>query len=304
MPFKIEKTLLEYGVSFDLCEYEDSCIEIEYNELCLYIEQKDSKEILSEDKDIIFSVKDRRCYINDKNIGKKYMSDKIKTLFGLLFMLNNLNNKLPRILIEIRDYLIKCNLDIISNQDDGRTNSMLDEDYIIKILEESPFNSKIKRMPIRWWYDIKVYNEDRDEWIPVNIKSTTMTTADNIGNFAVCVQAYTNVVLDLDKCYSNGEMSRVLFECLKSDNINKDINKDYYFLVINKCNTSDIIINSILGLNNITFNINNIPFQVKWNNNKKYLIYTIYEKVEMFKKLFKKNCYSWREEFISNMRSL
>ncbi len=45
--------------------------------------------------------------------------------------------------------------------------------------------------------------------------------------------------------------------------------KDYYFLVINK-NNKNIIINSVKGLNILTPNLNNIPYQVYWNKNKKF----------------------------------
>ena len=41
---------------------------------------------------------------------------------------------------------------------------------------------------------------------------------------------------------------------------NKNNKKDYYFIVMNKTDASDIIVNSVKGLSVLTPNINNLPF--------------------------------------------
>ena len=46
------------------------------------------------------------------------------------------------------------------------------------------------------WYDIAVY-DNIFEWIPVNIKTTTTQTHDNIGNLTLCVYAYTDEKINL-----------------------------------------------------------------------------------------------------------
>jgi len=65
--------------------------------------------------------------------------------------------------------------------------------------------------------------------------------------------------------YENGKMSNILYNKLKNKEYNKNNKKDYYFIILNKTNTDDIIINSIKGLTILTPNINNLPFQVCWN---------------------------------------
>ena len=65
--------------------------------------------------------------------------------------------------------------------------------------------------------------------------------------------------------YENGKMSNILYNKLKNKEYNKNNKKDYYFIILNKTNTDDIIINSIKGLIILTPNINNLPFQVCWN---------------------------------------
>ena len=120
-----------------------------------------------------------------------------------------------------------------SNQnEDGRINSCFDENKIIELLVEN-FGGKIKKPKIRMWYDFLVFDYLYG-WLPVNIKTTTTKTSDNTGNLAMCVYAYTNYFLDLDKPYTNGNMSNLFFDELKNKKYNKYNKKDYYFLVLNK----------------------------------------------------------------------
>ena len=43
--------------------------------------------------------------------------------------------------------------------------------------------------------------------------------------------------------------------------------RDYWFLVIDKRNTSRVVVNSIRGLTIASRNLNNLPFQINWNHN-------------------------------------
>lgn len=80
--------------------------------------------------------------------------------------------------------------------------------------------------------------------------------------------------------------------------------KDYYFIVINKENTNDIIVNSCKGIATITPNINNLPFQVCWNKNRKFIYRPIKHVISDFIKGIKKSKPSWKESFLSNIRSI
>ena len=142
--------------------------------------------------------------------------------------------------------------------------------------------------------------------MPVNIKSTITLSSDNTGNLAMCVYAYTDMVLELDneKTYSNGKMSEILFQKLKNKEYNKSSKKDYYFIVLNKQKKSDIIINSVKGLTSLTPNINNLPYQVCWNKNRLFIYENINKRIEMFIRCLKKPKPSWKETFMMNIRSL
>jgi hypothetical protein len=139
--------------------------------------------------------------------------------------------------------------------------------------------------------------------LPVNIKTTT-TTSDNTGNLAMCVYSYTDEKLDLNKLYNNSEMSKIFFNKLKNKEYNKIYKKDYFFIVLNKTTHFDVIINSVLGLAHLTPNIKNLPFQVKWNDNKEYKYDIINNKIKMFIGSLNKTKPSWKKNFMSNIRTI
>ena len=209
---------------------------------------------------------------------------------------------LPLIMYQIKKYLKLQSLKFSTQNKDGRINSCIDEGEVIKILVEK-FGEKIKKPKIRMWYDILAFDYMYG-WIPINIKSTTTITSDNTGNLAMCVYAYTNEILDIHKSYANGKMSNILFNKLKNKEYNTNNKKDYYFIVLNKTNTSDIIVNSVKGLSLLTPNINNLPFQVCWNKNRKFEYENINKKIQLFINCLQKPKASWKETFMSNIRTL
>jgi hypothetical protein len=190
-----------------------------------------------------------------------------------------------------------------SNQnEDGRINSCLDETEITKILENKFGDRILKQKKKRWWYDILALDY-KYGWIPINIKTSTTLTSDNTSNLAMCVYAYTDEVMDVHNTnYNNGKMSNILFNKLKNKKYNKNNKKDYYFLVLNKTNPKDIIVNSVKGLTVLTPNINNLPFQVCWNENRKFKHEHVSKNVKLFVDSLKKPKPSWKETFMTNVR--
>ena len=219
---------------------------------------------------------------------------------GCIFRLK----QLPLIMYKIQKYLISNSFKFSDKNEDGRVNSSIDEDEIIKLLVEK-FGNKIKKPKIRMWYDILVF-DFMYAWIPVNIKTTTTLTSDNTGNLAMCVYAYTDELLDIynGKSYENNKMSILLFNLLKNKKYNTSNKKDYYFIVLNKTNSSDIIINSVKGLTILTPNINNLPFQVNWNKNRIFKYENINKKIKLFITCLQKSQLSWKEIFMKNIRTL
>lgn len=214
---------------------------------------------------------------------------------------------LPLIMYKLKNYLKLQVIQFSSHNEDGRINSCMDEEVIIKLLIEK-FGKKIKKPIIRMWYDILAF-DNMYGWIPVNIKTTTTITSDNTGNLAMCVYAYTNVsnpILDIhrDKSYENGKMANILFEELKNKRFSTNAKKDYYFLVLNKTDNTDIIVNSVKGLTILTPNINNLPFQVCWDKNRVFKYENINKKVKLFIDCLQKPKPSWKETFMLKVRTL
>ena len=209
---------------------------------------------------------------------------------------------MPLIMYKMKRYLTLQKVQFSVQNQDGRINSCSDENKIIKLLLLK-FGDKIKKPKIRMWYDILAF-DFRYGWIPINIKTTTTLTSDNTGNLAMCVYAYTDEMLNLHKKYDNGKMSEILFTKLKNKKYNLNNKKDYYFITLNKTNSSDIIINSLKGLTILTPNINNLPFQVNWSKNRKFKYENIGKKIKLFLDCLKQPKPSWKETFMSNIRKL
>jgi len=212
--------------------------------------------------------------------------------------------RLPLIMNKLKAHLLKSNLIFAKENEDGRINSCIDEDVIIRLLVEK-FETRIIKPKIRMWYDILAY-DNYYGWIPINIKTTTTKTSDNTGNLAMCVYAYTNEELDLQKesSYNNGKMSKILFDKIKNGEFNKKPKKDYYFLVLDKENNENIIINSVKGLVTLTPNINNLPFQVIWCKNRRFKYDSIKNKIRLFIYCLQNPEPSWKETFLNNMRTI
>jgi hypothetical protein len=122
----------------------------------------------------------------------------------------------------------------------------------------------------------------------------------------MCVYAYTDAILDIHRefTYENGKMSEILFTKLKNKEYNRNNKKDYYFIVLNKTNATDVIVNSLKGLSVLTPNINNLPFQVCWNKNRTFKYDNIHSRVKLFVECLQRPRPSWKERFMSDIRTL
>ena len=136
--------------------------------------------------------------------------------------------RLPAILYYVQSVLLQEKMIFSKETADGRINSCMDENTVLTFLQSKLGPEKISIPQKRMWYDMSLKDEVAG-WIPVNIKTTTMNTSDNTGNLAMCVQAYTDMELDLDKTCENGKMSDILIRCLREGRYNRKENKDYYF---------------------------------------------------------------------------
>jgi len=167
---------------------------------------------------------------------------------------------IPKILEDIKNYLINNKLNLSNGSRDGRINSAVNENAILSHIK-SKYNDIIKTPKMRDWYDFSI--EKDGEFYPINIKITDTTHADNLNCKLGIYYALSGNLPPFDN-----EVSWIDYFYKLHQAINEN-DKDYYFLVINKKNATDIFVNGLKTLNQLQPNGNNLPFQCKWNINRK-----------------------------------
>lgn len=163
----------------------------------------------------------------------------------------------PPELTEVVSFLNACRVSCCSEHEDGRVNSIKDEDQIISLLEGRFDRGNIKRPKIRDWWDVKIYGH------PVQIKSSNFAkkAADNFSSKAAILYALTCLPEDKVTVQKWEEFEEAL---LKFSDVEND--RDYYIIVFNKSDGT-FYLNSLKSLTKLTSNGNNLPFQIRWIDN-------------------------------------
>ena len=151
------------------------------------------------------------------------------------------------------------NLTSTDSNDDGRINSLLDEEYNLK--NASKVFDDLEIYPPRRFADFKLFN-------PFNWKSTNTNTADNCSDKLSIVYSFCGVdEKDLIK-YQGWKKFWAKVAEFKDYTAEQfeEIYRPYYFLIQNKI-TGKVFINELSTLTKLTPNGNNLPFQIKWDDN-------------------------------------
>ena len=161
----------------------------------------------------------------------------------------------PTELIEAVEYLNTQSIVVSENHEDGRVNSIDDEDTIIDLLVEK-FGDNIETPPPRCWWDVKVFG------YPLNIKSSKFgNAADNFSSKAAILYALTDLPEEEVTCTSWKSFQNKL-----QMNSSQEKPRDYYIIVLDKT-TNKVYLQSLKSLQKLTSNGNNLPFQIKWKDN-------------------------------------
>ncbi len=159
----------------------------------------------------------------------------------------------PKELVEAVEYLNTLTIAVSENHEDGRVNSIDDEDTIIDLLIEK-YEDNIEKPPARCWWDVKIFG------YPLNIKSSKFgSAADNFSSKAAILYTLTNLPEDKVSVPSWKKFQDALEKA-------EDGNRDYYIIVLNKV-SGLVYLQSLRSLNKLTSNGNNLPFQIKWKEN-------------------------------------
>ncbi|MGL2352480.1 restriction endonuclease [Helicobacter pylori] len=162
----------------------------------------------------------------------------------------------PTQLNEIAEFLRTNPYNLSQPLQDGRLNSSVNEEEILNTIKG---NFPIQLPRAREWWDFSF--EENKIFYPVNIKTTTTKTADNLN----CKLGIYYALCGLLPEFNNEIAWEKYFHKLHKD-LGTNTNRDYYFLIINKNDPKDVFINSLKGIQ--TLQPNNLPFQCKWDNNR------------------------------------
>ena len=161
----------------------------------------------------------------------------------------------PTELVEAVEYLNSLTIAVSENHEDGRVNSIDDEDTVIDLLIEK-YGDNVEKPPARCWWDLKLFG------YPLNFKSSKFgSAADNFSSKAAILYALTNIPEEEVTCSSWKQFQNKLKE-----NSSQQTPRDYYIIVLNKV-TGVVYLQSLKSLNKLTSNGNNLPFQIKWKDN-------------------------------------
>ncbi|MFP6031369.1 restriction endonuclease [Helicobacter pylori] len=164
---------------------------------------------------------------------------------------------IPTQLNKIAEFLKTNPYNLSQPLQDGRLNSSVNEEEILNIIKHFP----IQLPKAREWWDFSF--KKNDIFYPVNIKTTTTKTADNLNGKLGIYYALCGLVPE----FNNEIAWEKYFQKLHKD-LGTNTNRDYYFLIINKNDPKDVFINSLKGIQTLQPNGNNLPFQCKWDNNR------------------------------------
>ncbi|MBH0283304.1 restriction endonuclease [Helicobacter pylori] len=162
----------------------------------------------------------------------------------------------PTQLNEIAEFLRTNPYSLSQPLQDGRLNSSVNEEEILNTIKG---NFPIQLPRAREWWDFSF--EENKIFYPVNIKTTTTKTADNLNGKLGIYYALCGLLPE----FNNEIAWEKYFQKLHKD-LGKNTDRDYYCLIINKNDPKDIFINSLKGIQ--TLQPNNLPFQCKWDNNR------------------------------------
>ena len=159
----------------------------------------------------------------------------------------------PTKLIEATKYLNTLSIEVNEDHEDGRVNSIADEDTIIDLLIEK-YGDAVEKPKVRCWWDLKLFG------YPLNIKSSNFKSGDNFSSKLALLYALTDIPEEEIKANSWKSFQEKLKEH-KGEN-----NRDYYIIVLSKLD-GKVYLQSLKSLRKINSNGNNLPFQVNWGNN-------------------------------------
>lgn len=147
----------------------------------------------------------------------------------------------------------------ITSGRDGRVDSILNEDEIIKHLLKNPdFSPIIEIPPMRDFCDFILYVGDQRIYVNIKVSDFSNKSADNCSSKEGMAYALTG---GRPASVQFGPFHEYLVHNLRPG-------YDYYFLVVNKLDSRDVYWTSLKRIKKLVPNGNNLPFQCDWSANR------------------------------------
>ena len=169
---------------------------------------------------------------------------------------------IPQSLLNVASHLRQTGMTLMSGGGDGRIDSAQSENRVVQYIQNA--NRWRVEFPNlannnRSWYDVKI------ESLYVNIKiSKCQNKYDNVSAKSAIYYFLTGI---------DNQIPQHQFEYFRDmrDHENSCEIRDFYYLIVNKTDLSDVFIVSLKGISDITVNPSNPPFQAKWINCREYI---------------------------------
>lgn len=171
----------------------------------------------------------------------------------------------------MKKQLSRSNIKLCTTEKDDRINSAHDEELVLNIIKAQFIANRGLRKrynltipEIREWFDFKIETKNNNiKPAYVNIKTSNMCSADNLN----CKLGIHYTLTGNESLFSNSIGWSRYFKNLSSGLDFSSIT-DYFFMIINKIDTSDVLLTSLRSIETLTPNGNNLPFQCNWKNNR------------------------------------
>jgi hypothetical protein len=173
---------------------------------------------------------------------------------------------IPKILLDIANFLKEKRIEISEKvEGEGRGGSLKDEGSIIRtLLEHDLFKNHIIHEAARSFGDMIVLDYDSITRHPVNIK-TSIGSTDNCFSKAGTVYAFT----DLHDTKIPKQMNFIKMNQLIKDHGREISGRDYWFLCVDKNDSSNVLIRGAKQINCWVVNINpSNVLQINWKKEK------------------------------------
>ena len=164
---------------------------------------------------------------------------------------------IPKVLLDVEEYLRKANLVLPSGGPDKRFDSAQAERDVVQVIQNANrwevYSPDVGQTTNRAWYDVRV------EGFYLNVKISECKTNDN----ANAKMAIFYLLTGEDPDTTTSVQAEKYFKDMKKLE-DPDEERDYYYLIVNKQDPTDVFIVSLKGISHCRSSSNNPPFQANW----------------------------------------